>query len=86
MTGLKWIGVIVSVYLGIAFLCSAYKRAEDINNNKSTSAGDYFVGLLWPLVVLFIPGYLVDSTAKVIAKYIGWREKKAYAKKFNKVS
>lgn len=82
----KWIGLIGSVYLGIAFLCSAYKRAEDINNNSSTTTGDYFVGLLWPLVVFFIPGYLVNSTAKQIAKFISWREKRAYSKKFSKVS
>jgi len=56
MTVWKWIGLIGSIYLTIAFLASAWKRAEDINNNVKTTTGDYFVRLLWPLFVFFIPG------------------------------
>lgn len=86
MTGWKLVGLIASIYLVIAFLCSAYTRAEDINNNEHTSTGDYFVGLLWPLAVFFLPYALVNGTAKQIAKFLNWREKKAYAKKLNKAA
>ena len=70
----------------VYILPAAYKRAVDMNNNCKTDTGDYFVGLLWPLLVFFIPAYLVNSTAKLFVKFISWREKRVYDKKFNKVS
>jgi hypothetical protein len=86
MTVLNWVELGVSVYLGVSFLIAAFKRAEDMNNNVKTYTKEYFVGMLWPLLVFFIPGYLVDLTAKQIAKGMSWNDKRVHAKKFNKVS
>jgi hypothetical protein len=86
MTWIKWLYVGLAVYLMVAFFGAAYIRANDINNNKNTDTGDYFAPLLWPIGVVFIPKFLIDRTASLIAMWIDYREKKASQKKFNNVA
>jgi hypothetical protein len=86
MSVTKWVGVGFAWYLLISLCISAYRRAIDINNNKNTKTSDYFNGLLWPLAVVYIPYGLVEGTALLFAKYLGYRDKKIHAKKFGNVA
>lgn len=86
MVWYKWVLLILGVYLLGYSLVTVFLRAKDINNNRKSTADTYGNGLLWPFAVFYIPYGIIEGSSQLVAKYMGYRDRKYRQKKFDSVA